>query len=416
MKVYLAFFWFVCIGSQTVYFNTASAQDAIYFSNGDQLLNARITNLTGDKVTFSVEGNPKEHSFSRSRILMAFTKTGHFLLMSELATDLEQAKQQLRTFLEAPLRNDSKDYLIKAIPITVIPGEITYDSDELVNYKAVSGNSASINKDELLAILYKDGRHSIIALASDVAPILAEIRPTVFNGGKPVTSTTPAPPFSVTNVTTAQADLTATTPSKPVVVEPVAAQPTDLTPSKPVVTPPPHAMFARPRLTLTEEEKEGYRQKSLARVEDFVAYINIITDKNISNDDKDRAIAQATKLFMAGATVEVTSVSRPGSRTLSIGQYLTRLKLLPYKSTRIEWVQTKFVKDLSQEADGNYYGTIAGQQTFIGYDSNGKPVYSDSTAKNVRVKLESYQKVIDGQELDKWRVLLGNVSVETEQN
>ncbi|GAB3709465.1 hypothetical protein GCM10027592_45620 [Spirosoma flavus] len=389
------------------------AQDVIYFSSdGTSVADARLVDLIGDKIVFTVgvDGDAKTHKFGRSSILMAFTKAGNYLLMSELATDLEQAKQQLRTFLEAPPRNDGKDFLIKAVPLTVIPAEITYESDDAVNYKAASGNSASINKVELMAILYRDGRHSIIAPAGDVAPILAESRPSIYGSSKPATSV----PSSKT-ATNGQAE---TTPIKTSATEPVAVQTTSPTtePSTAQPVTAPNVTLTRPRKVLSEEEKEIYRQKSMSRVDEFVAYINIITDKSVSDDAKERAIAQAEKLFIKGSTIEVTSTRRPGSNKLSIKNYLNRLKLLPYKTTQIEWADTKFINDLTQETDGNYYGTIAGEQTFVGKDANGKPMYIDKVSKNVRVKLESYQKVIDGQEIDKWRVLLGNVSVEAEQN
>ncbi|MVM36422.1 hypothetical protein GO730_00170 [Spirosoma sp. HMF3257] len=115
---------------------------------------------------------------------------------------------------------------------------------------------------------------------------------------------------------------------------------------------------------------------------------------------------------MPAATIEVTSKSRPGARRFPVREYLTRLKLLPYSSTKIEWSEIQYIKEMSQAADGNYYGVITGQQTFVGYGGNpGDVIYTDVTPKRVRVKLERYQMSYDGTDITKWNLLLGNIGV-----
>ena len=145
-------------------------------------------------------------------------------------------------------------------------------------------------------------------------------------------------------------------------------------------------------------------------MDEFVSYLNIITNKKLSAFEKDNAIAQATKLFMPASTIEVTSLNRPGARRYPIQEYLTRLKFLPYTYTKIEWSQVHYIKELSQAADGNYYGLITGEQMFRGY---GTTNYSDVIRKNVRVKLQSYGATVNGSERLRWDVLLGSIGVAT---
>ena len=368
----------------------AQAQDVIYFDNGDAAADVRLKGVTADKLIVQSNTSTKESSFSRSKILLAFRKNGNYLLISELASDLTQAKQQVNDFLSSPPRSSEYDFLIKAAPLSVIPGQITYESDEIVNYKTTGGNAASISKNELVAIIHKDGHHLLIAQPGDAAPLLAEVRPDLANGGKAVEPPKPEPVQPKVDAAVAVA--------KPEERPPVRSTLPDTAPSS--------------TRTLNEEEKESYRQKSLQKVDEFTSYISIITDKDNSSSEKDLAIEQALKLFVdERQDVEVTSLKRAGSRKIPIREYLLRLKLLPYKFTKIEWVETKFIRDLTLENDGSYYGTVAGQQTFTGYDSNGKPLYSDVTDKNVRVKLAPYQKIIDAKMELKWRVLLGSIRV-----
>jgi len=375
---------------------TAPAQDVIYFENiGGSLPNARIVSVTDDKIGLTVarDGVQKDYTFGRERVLLAFTKAGNYLLVSELSKDVTLAQEQLQTFLNAPPRADGNDYLIRAVPLSVIPARISYESAEVVNYKTPSGNVASIGKGELIGILYKDGRHLLTVTAVEAAPLLTEVRASLNPEGKaaePPTAIVFGPPAAT--------------------AEPAPSEPRPVATATPTTAPPLSAPSGRTRV-LTDDEKESYRQQSMQRVEEFVAYIGIITDKSRSNDEKDKAIGLARKLFLPEATVEVTSVNQPGSRRMPVGQYLNRLKLLPYMFTRIEWIQAKFVRDLTQATDGNYYGTIAAKQTFTGLGADGQVQYDDETEKNIRVKLEARQTIIDGQQIDKWRILLGDVSV-----
>ena len=116
-------------------------------------------------------------------------------------------------------------------------------------------------------------------------------------------------------------------------------------------------------------------------------------------------------MFEPQATIAVSSAK--GVRKYPIKDYLNRLKLLPYSKINITWNEVKYISELKQEADGNYYGIISGQQVFDGYSSNGKLAYGKKKKKNIKVKLESYQKTVDGKDSVNWEVLLGNIGVET---
>ena len=352
-------------------------KDIIYLFTGDAAFDVRITDVSAEKV-FLKDDKGKVSGFTRSNVLMAFSQQGNFLIINELSTDLDSAKRQLKTFLTAPLRSDGNDYLLIARPLSVKAARIVVDNNNIVNYKTPEGNSASINKNELLAILYRDGRHKLLRPASEVAPLLAELRPDLENGGKPIPKpdSDPIPPL---------VDSTATT----------AENKGDL-------------------LVLTDNEKEKYQESSLHRLDDFVVAINTITDRTRSNDEKDRAINDALKLFAEGATIEVNSLKNPNPRPVSLKNYLNRLRVLPYRKTSVEWYEVNFVENLTPTADGLYEGTITGEQRFTAQGANGKTVYSDVTRKNVRVKLSPYDKITDGKASTKWHILLGNIKINVE--
>ena len=388
--------------------HVARAQNALYLANGNQMTGAELLDLTDERVKYAIRRGDvmTNYSYSRENVLMAFKEDGNFLIISELSPDLAVAHKQLKGFLSAPMRRSDTDLLIMAVPLSVVPALISYESDEIVNYRRPDSSAASVNKSELVAILYRSGKHKLLRDPVEVAPLLPGVR-TMLNKSSMSAATEP-----VAAITPAKPDAKPTAPAPEVM--PTTAPTTNPSAAAnagpPVSTPAP----ARSSLKLTEEEYQLYREKALRRVDEFSSYLSVITDKSLPSDEKDKAIEQAAKLFLPSATIEVTSVKRPGSRRYPIREYLARLKLLPYGSASIEWNEVQYVKELKQEADGNYYGMISGQQTFTGYGADGKKVmYSDVTQKNVKVKLQSYQKVIDGQEQFNWDVLLGNIGVAT---
>ncbi|NID10205.1 hypothetical protein [Fibrivirga algicola] len=372
------------------------AQDAIYTANGNRISDVRLTNLTDDRVYFII--NKDEKSLSRQNILFAFSNTGNFLLISSLSADLDQAKEQLRTFLSAPLHPGNKDYLIRAVPFKVLPATIQYENDAIVNYVTEDGKPASISKGELVAIIYRTGKHNLIREPADVAALLPDISAYF----KSASATVPPPATTVQQPTNKA--------PKAIEATPVAQPTTPVTsPSTQDTVQQAEKVTSGKSLSLSEAQYQYYRKKSIQTVEEFAQYLNIITNKSISLEARNQAITQASKLFMPAATMEVASSNRAGSRRYPIKEYLNRLKLLPYTSTKIEWTEVQFLKELSQAADGNYYGTITGQQTFIGSGSNA--YYSDVTSKNVRVKLERLPVVIDGIENTSWNLLLGSIGI-----
>jgi hypothetical protein len=384
--------WLLCLMAQKTF-----AQNAIYLANGNQMVGAEILDITDERLKYAIRRGDAmiNYAYARENVLIAFKEDGNFLIISELSPELATAKKQLKGFLATPIRRSETDLLIVAVPLSVIPAMISYESDEVINYRLPDSSAASINKTELIGILYRTGKHALFRDPVEVAPLLPSVRAML---NKP---SAPAP----TEVVAVSAPTKPTPVSAGVAVLPASENNSSL----PSVAP-----TGQSKVKLSEEEYQLYREKALRRVDEFSSYLNVITDKTLPTDEKDKAIEQAARLFMPSATIEVTSANRPGSRRYPIREYLARLKLLPYGSASIEWNEVQYVKELKQEADGNYYGMISGQQTFTGYGADGKKVmYSDVTQKNVKVKLQSYQKIIDGQEQLNWDVLLGNIGVAT---
>ena len=361
------------------------AQDAIYTANGNRLPDARITDLTDERLMFTVQQADKltTHSFQRDNVLVAFRK-GNFLVIKNLSPDLAQAKQELQVFQTTTVWAD-KDYLLRAIPFEVIPAKISYENDAIVNYLTSTGKSASIPKGELIAIFYSDGRHALIRDPVDAVPFLAKMPIPFGSSTKTIGTSAPQP---ATPIPTAQP-----------ISQPAAVVPGSAT----------AAIVITNKLVLSNADYQYYSKKAIDKVEQFSSYLNVITNKSLTTDARNQAIEQAVSLFMPAATIEVTSNSRPGSRQFPIRTYLNNLKRLPYTYVKIEWTDINYVKELSQAADGNYYGVLTGQQTFFG-SGNGVS-YTDITQKNVRVKVNRTVGTRNGEDEVKWDLLLGSIGV-----
>ncbi|CAG5072969.1 hypothetical protein DYBT9623_04502 [Dyadobacter sp. CECT 9623] len=394
----------------------AQAQETLYWSNGSSFP-FKLVEATESIVKVAEQKGERviKRSVPRENVLVAFNARGDYLLVADLPADPAQAAQRIIDFYNAA--GPSSDLLVQANPLKVIECSISYKSDNVVNYNTPQGSTASINRNELALIIFKDGHHEFVLPPADAASVLAGAKMQVQKAiAQPAKTTAPkAEPRPVAEKVAEPAVETATPAQR--WNEPVAQTPAAEPAAAPVRK---SAENAAPviaaRKGLTDEEVSSYGKKGIRKVDEFVQYLNIISDKNIDPDKKDNAIEQAVKLFLADATIEVSSSNREGKRKYPVKDYLTRLKLLPYSSTNIAWNEVNYVKDLTQASDGNYYGTITGSQTFTGYSANGQDVmYSDVTQKSVKVKLESYNKTVDGQQTTNWDILLGNVGISVNQ-
>ena len=381
------------------------AQNMVYFVNGNVVSDAQLAEAAFDKLKLNVNRGASvvKYPHPRNKVALAFNANGNYLAISELAEDNAAAQQQINDFVNAPARTVSYDIIITR-DSKVIKAKISYESDDAANYQTLAGEAASVNKKDVVAIIYEDGRHQMVSPVEEIAPLLAAVHNSVKDAE--VAPPTPATPVAVQNE-----------PAPAPNPEPAATNTEPAVANAEPATKPAKAgkksKAPKVKPVLNEEEYNSYSRKAIQKVEEFGNYLSVIVDKTKDSDEKDKAIEQAAKLFMANATIEVNSINKPGTTSkYKVLDYLTRLKLLPYSSTKIEWTDIQYVSELKQEADGNYYGLIKGQQSFIGYSEDGKEaVYSDVTQKNVRVKLQSYQKLIEGVEQANWEVLLGNVGV-----
>lgn len=363
----------------------------LYLINNNGFV-GRIENVPEEgKISFSIDGGGTR-TFQREKVLLAFNDFGRYLVISSLPESPDAAKTIIDKFYNERSALPPYDIIFKAVPFEIIPCKINYIRDA-VNYAALDGKSTgSINKDNVLAIVNRDGSHEIVKDISEVAPILAtnidSFRSTIDNR-----KTSPPPsgpkPLDRKNVTDNK-------PVPPVIV------PTPIHDSK-------NAADKKPKLTT--EEKDFYSKQSIDNIVDFKDFLNVIGDKKKSDIEKREAVKSAVALFSPGATIEVTSKNRSGSRKFSVEEYLKRLGNLSYSSIDIELANLKFVSEFSQANDGNYYGLVRGEQTFVGYGKDGKPLYTDVVPKNYKVKLESQALTNSGESKAGWKVLLGDVSV-----
>lgn len=366
------------------------AQFTVYFVNGNKITAQTIESYQEGRFKMQVKRDDNVTTNTRHRDGIALIIKGATYLVVSSLNNLSDADatQQVNTFLNTPVFAPKADLIIKALPTEVILANISTENDDIINYVNESGQSASISKNEIVAIIRKDGSHAILKEFVEAASLLGSVKNTVDQlANQPIPAPQPTP-----------------------VPQP---DPTPQPAPRPIPNPTPRPTPAStPKPSLTEGELEGYREKAKQKVDAFYGYLNVIVDKQRPKAEKDIAVETAARLFMPNSMIEVDSDKNPGQiKKYTVREYLKRLQLLPYSTAKIEWSEVQYIKDLTQEKDGNYYGIINGQQTFMGYGKENEVMYSDVRKKNVKVKLQSYEKQIDGQTAFNWDVLLGNIGL-----
>jgi len=413
-----SFLLFFCLSIINV-FSQEVKKTSIYLSTGT-VISGKLISATDENITFSFENGSR--TLQRVRVLIAFNDYGRYLFVNNISNDIEKSKIEIDDFYHLQTSKLENDIIFKAVPFEIISCKISYERD-VVNYINSDGKPGSVNKDNVLAIIRKDGSHEIIRDIIEVAPILGSnidkfkeiITPVPVVVAPPVVIVTPKPETIESKPT-----------PPPVVQEPLAPAPVVVAPPVvAVVTPKPETIesrtttppviqeplaYAETTTKLSYTEKQEYSNQATDNVLTFKDYLNRIGDKGRSPSEKRQDIKDALELFTPDATIEVTSKSKIGSRKYPIAKYLTNLSNLNYSSIEITYANLRFVSELNQAADGNYYGIVRGEQTFKGM-VNGVIKYGDVVDKNYKIKVESYNNIISGKKEVQWKVLLGDVSV-----
>jgi hypothetical protein len=374
-------------------FSQDAKKTSIYLSTGRDI-SGKLISATEDNIDFSFENGSR--TIQRVRVLIAFNDYGRYLVVDNISRETEKSKIEINDFYNVQTSPLANDVIFKAVPFEIISCKISYDKDA-INYMTLDGKIGSVNRDNVLAIIHKDGSHEITRDVTEVAPILGSnidkfkqiiAPPPVVVVPKPEPKLKPEPELEPKLKTEPELKSKPTPPQ--IIQQPLANVGTTT--------------------KLTETEKQEYSNQATDNVLTFKDYLNRIGDKGRSPSEKRQDIKDALELFTPEATIEVTSKNKVGSRKLPIAQYLTNLSNLNYSSIEITYANLRFVSELNQAPDGNYYGIVRGEQTFKGM-VNGVVKYGDVVDKNYKIKVESFNNIVSGKKEVKWKVLLGDVSV-----
>lgn len=163
---------------------------------------------------------------------------------------------------------------------------------------------------------------------------------------------------------------------------------------------------------LTPAQLEAFKNEANKKTNALSNYISIIGDKTISQDIRLKSIDLATKLFVdKNRIVQVSSKTFDNIKTYKIGEYLNRLRVLPYTKVQIKWFDISYVSDYKLGTDGKYYAVATIFQKFSGYSAEGKLIYEDVTQKDIEIVMEKQTKKIGDVEESQWEVLLNQISV-----
>ena len=324
-------------------FAQTNQYDMLYFADG-RVASGVIVDVTAQNIEYKLADSlesPARYA-DRSDVALAFKRQGDYLLASQPDADWK------------PGASNSLHKIITIDGLVLSATDID-EKESIIYYQdAYDGSSASVLPAEVVAIIYKNGRHKLMANANEVALGLSKVVDT--------------DTYSSTEVKKA--------------------------------------------LELNEVDYEEYAQKAITKADYLGHYLNLICNQSTDMYDKDNAIENALTLFVSdSALVQVSSLNKDKKFNYTIKQYLRRLSLLDYDRVELLWRNIQYVTKFRLAPDGNYYGAITVEQQFRGF-KDGRPIYQDITQKDIEIVLSTYQKEESGQTEYAWDVLLSDIGVE----
>ncbi|TAE21396.1 MAG: hypothetical protein EAZ91_25310 [Cytophagales bacterium] len=172
---------------------------------------------------------------------------------------------------------------------------------------------------------------------------------------------------------------------------------------------------------LAPAELDSFHDLALRRIRALEEYIQTIADKKRSFEERDDAIKNALKLFVKGATIQV---SRSGpksikngngsvSQAIPIEKYFQRLKNLNYSKVKVTDFGAARLSDWVEQSDGSYQATGMYFQAFKAWKwVNGKmvPAVDHKDRKKIDVDLRMREDPFYKE--NHWMVLFENITVD----
>jgi len=161
---------------------------------------------------------------------------------------------------------------------------------------------------------------------------------------------------------------------------------------------------------ITPDRKAAIDSLALEKVRDLSRYISIIGNKKTPWSEASRVIERASELFAEGSEIAVSSLYRKEILQFPVKKYFLRLAALNYDRVQITWFKIQYISDLELQPDGRYVGVITIYQRFEGESDDGLK-YMDTTKKDITIYVEKKSTQIEGETINFWDVLLGDIQV-----
>jgi hypothetical protein len=379
---------------------TIYGQDIIYLKD-DSKIEGKVQEVTPEKIKYKKLDNLSGPNFSvkKESALLVFSEKGSYLSMSELdnsALDANTITEKFNASLNQSL--PSEDIIFTKT--SARKGTITQDSDPL-SFQTLAGTTESIAQSDIVAIIYRDGKHKINGDITEASEVLAKFRniPEEKPIEKPIDSQSPTPSPAVAEKDNAWGN-GITVSGKDVPVENIGGKNDNIDMGE-----------------LGMVKFEEYSDRAVMKVNRFTEYIKLLSSQSTDFQESNKAINGAIELFLSeAARVEVSSINRPEKKKYRIREYLNRVKLIKYDKVEVEYSNVQYVGKLRKGANGLYYGVVSFEQVFRGYQ-DGRLVYEDRTVKNQTIVVKVTIDRKDGQKSLVWDVFLYDVGVlETRKN
>lgn len=170
------------------------------------------------------------------------------------------------------------------------------------------------------------------------------------------------------------------------------------------------AQSSDPANPLTPAELDSFHSQAENRIRMLEQCIQTIADKKRSREEREATIDMALRLFVKGATMEVSRRNGTVSSPIPIERYFRSLYALPYTDVKVTFFQAARLSDWQQQPDGSYQATGHYFQRTDATRNGATVLKGDLVRKKIDVDLRLREDPFYQE--NHWMVLFDNVTVE----
>lgn len=160
--------------------------------------------------------------------------------------------------------------------------------------------------------------------------------------------------------------------------------------------------------SLTTEQLQVFQQRAQQKLQDFINYVEIISNKSYNAELRDVAKQQIKNLFTDSTVLINIPITKTQKIPCTVTEFLNEVKVSDYDSIKVKTDSVVLSQPAKSKEGMKYIGTITGKVSIDGF-KNGETIFNSSSIQKAETNISKTKKQFGKESKMVWTVTLGEL-------